>query len=343
MRTVHVLGGLVARARPSPIGDGHDDEMPDFKRLLGAAAKALGDSSSQSRPGSSGHQGGRPQGSSGTDWRDLVRTAADRLTGDDRDPRQPSGPSHGRPPQHDRPQHGGTAGARPGRAAAAGGTDASGLSHADRTALAKYDYLVQTARPDQLEQVHREAFARLTPEQRAQVRARLTEELPAHEQPRDAGGDELARAATRGEVARPGLLRRVLGGHGDRARGGSRAGGAGRVAAGAAAGLGVGALGGLAVAVAGGAALSAAAAPLLGDALASGLDFDGIADGLVEGVGADGLLGDLTGLGDGLGDLGGQVEGLADAGGEQLSSFGDQVGDLGQGFELPRLGDLFDR
>ncbi|GAB2986088.1 cation-transporting ATPase [Frigoribacterium salinisoli] len=290
--------------------------MPDFSRLFGAAARALGDSSStpSSRQGSP--QRGQRGGSA--DWRDLVRTAADRLTGDGQGQvdhgQERGGQQH---QQHQQPR-----GQRPGSPA-----------HDDAVALAKYDYLVRTARPDQLEQVHREAFERLSPAQREQVRARLTDELPAHERPRGDGSDELARAATRGETAHPGLLQRVLGGRGaaqgSTGRGSGRAGAA---AAGAAAGLGVGALGGLAVAVAGGAALSAAAAPLLGDALASGVDFDGLAEGF-----------GLDGLAEGVEGLGGGVEGLAQSGEEHLTGFGEQVGDLGQGFQIPGLGDLFDR
>lgn len=306
--------------------------MPDFTRLLGAAARALGDSSSPSRHGSP-QQGAAQQGQRGgsTDWRDLVRTAADRLTGDGRDQGQVD---HGQVrggQQHQQPRR-----QRPGAP-----------SHDDAVALAKYDYLVRTARPDQLEQVHRDAFERLSPAQREQVRARLTDELPAHEHPRSDGSDELARAATRGETAHPGLLQRVLGGRGA-AQGSGRQGsgwqgsgqqgsrqGSGRLAAGAAgaaAGLGVGAIGGLAVAVAGAAALSATAAPLLGDALASGVDFDGLAEGF-----------GLDGLAEGVEGLGGGVEGLAQTGEEHLTGFGEQIGDLGQGFQIPGLGDLFDR
>lgn len=302
--------------------------MPDFKRLLGAAAKALGDSSSTPQHDSR-QQGSPQQGQRGgpTDWRDLVRTAADRLTGDGRDQGQgriDHGQQHDGGRQHDGGQ---PRGHRPGAP-----------SHDDAVALAKYDYLVRTARPDQLEQVHREAFGRLSPAQREQVRARLVDELPAHERPRSGDGDELARAATRGEVAHPGLLQRVLGGRGAGQGDGRQApgrGGSGRFAAGAAgaaAGVGVGALGGLAVAVAGGAALSAVAAPLLGEAVASGVDFDGLA----EGFGVDGLA-------EGVEGLGGGVEGLAQSGEEHLAGLGDQVGDLGQGFQVPGLDDLFGR
>ncbi|MBP1240668.1 Spy/CpxP family protein refolding chaperone [Frigoribacterium sp. PvP120] len=314
--------------------------MPDFKRLLGAAAKALGDSSSS--PSSSSSSAGGPGGSrpgSGTDWRDLVRTAADKLTGDERQ------------------QGAGGAGQAPGRApgqqprqsvpSAGQSAPQARASEADRVALGKYDYLLRTAEPEQLEQVHRDAFARLTPEQRELVQARLGEELPAHEQPRSGGTDDLARAATRGETAHPGLMQRVFGGGsgvGGAGAGtgtgtsgsGSRTGsGAGTFAAGAAAGVGVAALGGLALTVAAGAAVSSVAAPLLSGALADGVDFGGLA----ENFGLEGI----AGLGEGLGGLTEGVDGLAQAGEEGLTGLGEQVGGLGEGFQIPGLGDLFDR
>jgi hypothetical protein len=308
--------------------------MPDFKRLLGAAAKALGDSSSRD-----GRQQ-QPSNASGTDWRDLVRTAADKLTGDGDqhgagrqpgDGGQASGQQQGRQGsdrQQDRPQ--------------AGGAGVPRASEADRIALGKYDYLLRTAEPEQLEQVHRDAFARLTPQQRELVQARLAEELPAHEQPRSGSTDDLARAATRGETAHPGLMQRVFGGHGrpgsspDGSPSGTRPdSGAGRFAAGAAAGAGVAALGGLALAVAGGAAVSSVAGPLLSGALADGIDFGGLA----EGFGLEGV----TGLSEGLGGLGESVDGIAQGGEEYLGGLGDQLGGLGEGFQIPGLGDLFDR
>ncbi|WP_236720062.1 hypothetical protein [Rathayibacter sp. VKM Ac-2630] len=155
--------------------------MSTLKRILSMASKALdskSSSSSSARPAS-------PSG--GTDWRDLVRTAADKVTGDSR-----PAPQHGAPQQRPsgRPQD-----ARPGRPA---------VTAEDRAAIARYDYLLRTADPEQLEQVHRDAFAKLTPEQRSQVEARLRDELPANEQPRSSAPDDLARAATRGEAQNPG-------------------------------------------------------------------------------------------------------------------------------------------
>lgn len=264
--------------------------MANFNRILGMASKAI-DKQMQKRGGAGQQQGG-------TDWRDVVRSAADRLTGDDR-PRQPQ--QHPQQPV---------------------GRHNHGPVDSDAIAIAKYDYLLRTAPPEQLEQVHHDAFARLTPAQRQQIRDRLNSELPPHEHLRDDSAGGMARAMTRGEVARPGLVRRVLGGGGSAGRGGAFAGGA-------AVGAGAMALGGLGAAVAGGAVLSAAAGPVLAEAANLGVDFEGIAAGI----------GDL-GLGDlGLADLGSGVEGIAGEGEQLLGGLGEQASNLGGDF----LGRLFDR
>jgi hypothetical protein len=81
----------------------------------------------------------------------------------------------------------------------------------DEQAIERYRYLLRTAPPDQIEQAHAEAFAQLTPEQRRQVLEQLS---AAGEAP---GGDDalsLARAATRAELRRPGILERTFGGYG---------------------------------------------------------------------------------------------------------------------------------
>ena len=345
----------------------HDVLMPDFKRLLGAAAKALGDSNSSSSSSRTG-QPPRSGSGSGTDWRDLVRTAADKLTGDgsqQQGDQRGGGPQqgqagygqqqgqgygqHSQPGGYDQRQQGGHDQRQQGEqqrpAQQHGAAGAPRATEADRVALGKYDYLLRTAEPEQLEQVHRDAFARLTPQQRELVQARLTEELPAHEQPRSGSTDDLARAATRGETVHPGLMQRVFGGHGrpgpssgGPATGARQGSGAGTFAAGAAAGAGVAALGGLALAVAGGAAVSSVAGPLLSGALANGVDFGGLA----ENFGLEGI----AGLSEGLGGLTEGVDGIAQGGEEYLTGLGEQVGGLGEGFQIPGLGDLgglFDR
>lgn len=301
--------------------------MANLNRILGMASKVIDKQMQKQRAqgnAAAGHQQ-NPHGSGGgTDWRDIVRTTADKLTGDDRSRQpQPGQQQYGQPQQ----QYGRTE-QHPEQPQAHGGH-----ADADKIALAKYDYLLRTASPDQIEQVHHDAFARLTPAQRQQVRDRLNSELPPHEHLRDDSSGGMARAMTRGEMSRPGLIRRVLGGSG---RPGSGRGGA--FAGGAAVGAGAVALGGLAVAVAGGAVVSAAAAPVLAGAADLGVDFEGIASGM----------GDL-----GLADLGGGVEGFAAEGeqflgglgeqasglGEQASGLGEQASNLGNDF----LGGLFDR
>ncbi|HTU59198.1 MAG TPA: hypothetical protein VMF89_12205 [Polyangiales bacterium] len=85
--------------------------------------------------------------------------------------------------------------------------------NADQQAVERYRYLLRTAPPDAIEQAHQEAFAQLTPEQRAQVLAELSREVPAsergHAQPEP---NALARLATRAELRQPGTLERVFGG-----------------------------------------------------------------------------------------------------------------------------------
>ena len=297
--------------------------MANLNRILGMASKVIDKQMQKQRAQGNGAAGNQqnPHGSGGgSDWRDIVRTAADKLTGDDRSrQQQPGQQQYGQQQQPGQQQY---------------GQQHRGQADPDKVALAKYDYLLRTASPDQIEQVHHDAFARLTPAQRQQVRDRLNSELPPHEHLRDDSSGGMARAMTRGEMSRPGLTRRVLGGSG-RQSGGGRG---GAFAGGAAVGAGAMALGGLAVAVAGGAVVSAAAAPVLAGAADLGVDFEGIASGV----------GDL-----GLADLGGGVEGFAAEGeqflgglgeqasglGEQASGLGEQASNLGNDF----LGGLFDR
>ncbi|MEG8035513.1 hypothetical protein QP157_09325 [Sphingomonas sp. LR61] len=210
--------------------------MANFNRILGMASKVM-DKQLQKRGQGDGAPGNGAQRAGGTDWRDVVRGAADRLTGDDRSQQQRPQQQYGQPQQQQYGQQ------QPGQQQQHGPADS------DKVALAKYDYLLRTSSPDQLEQVHHDAFARLTPAQRQQVRNRLNLELPPHEHLRDDSAGGMARAMTRGEVRRPGLIRRVLGGSSNgngngRGRGGAFAGGA-------AVGAGAMALGGIGVAVAG--------------------------------------------------------------------------------------------
>ena len=83
---------------------------------------------------------------------------------------------------------------------------------ADEVAIERYRYLLRTAPPEAIEQAHAEAFARLTPEQRAAVFAELSDGAPAGEQPRSDDSRALAQAATRRELQAPGTLERSFSG-----------------------------------------------------------------------------------------------------------------------------------
>ena len=258
--------------------------MANFQRLINMASKALDKSGSSSTSSSGNNSSGN------TDWRDLVRTAADKVTGDSR-PVPTNAPA-----------------AAPRTAAFA-----APASTEDRAAISRYNYLLKTAEPEQLEQVHRDAFARLTPAQREQVEAQLRENLPANEQPASSNPDDLARSAVRGEAHNPGFLQKLF----SQKR---------RASAGTAAlaGAGIGAAGGLLAAVAGGAVLSSVAAPLLEQAAGLGVNFEEFAGGF----------GEL-----GLGDLASGTE-------EYTAGLGEQVSDFGSNLEIPglsALGDLFGR
>jgi len=158
----------------------------------------------------------------------------------------------------------------------------------DRAAIAKYRYMLQTAPPQDMERAHAEAFARLTPQQRALLQQELSDGLPPAERPRSAEPFDLARAATRAEVSRPGFMPNLL----------SRSTGTGRaVGAGAAGGLAAGMAGGLLAGVAGAFIGTAIAGPLL--------------DG-------------FSGIGEGLAGAG---EDLVGAGGDALAAGGDVIGE----------------
>ncbi|WP_322411577.1 cation-transporting ATPase [Microbacterium invictum] len=270
--------------------------MSKLSKLIGMAAKAL-DS-----------QGGSTQGasSSSSDWRGIVRSAAGALTGDGR---PAAGTAPATPSASPAPR------SRPSTMPPVAGSP-SRPSEADRAAIARYDYLMQTADPHQVEQIHREAFARLTPQQRQQIESRMRTEFPPSERPRSAAPEDLARAAGRAEALRPGRMRGLLGRVG---------GGAAMVGAG---GLAVGVLG----AVAGAAVVSSVAAPLLEQAAGFGVDFDALADGV-----------DLTGLADGVdaSSFAESAEGIVGGTGDVVSGFGDQVSSFGDQFGS--LGDLFGR
>ena len=292
--------------------------MSSLNRLARMAMQALNSSGSSSS-------------SSGSDWRSMVRQTADAITGEDSatgrtstrttstgrtDSWDGSG-SRDRGTSWDRQSaEGAAASPRDGDFQRSFTEHSADLTAEDKRAISRYDYLVRTADPEQLEQVHREAFARLTPQQRAEVQARMDQELPASERPRSDSPDDLARSATRLGAMDPRRLEGLLGGSG------ARRAGMGALAVG----------GGLLAAVAGGAIVPAVGGSLLQSAIGDGVDVDALAGNLDVGDlgGIEGLDG-LSSLGEGFGDsIGG---GLGDLG-EQISGFGDQVSGFG-------LDDLF--
>lgn len=82
----------------------------------------------------------------------------------------------------------------------------------DDRAVERYRYLLQTAPPETIEQVHTEAFAKLSPEQRRLVFDELARTAPQGEAPADDQPATLARAATRSELRQPGTMERSLAG-----------------------------------------------------------------------------------------------------------------------------------
>lgn len=89
---------------------------------------------------------------------------------------------------------------------------------ADEQALQRYRYMLRTAPPETIEQAHEEAFAKLTPAQRAQALRELAAVTPEGERTALAGDRDdprsLARLATRAEMRQPGTMERTFGGTG---------------------------------------------------------------------------------------------------------------------------------
>jgi hypothetical protein len=83
--------------------------------------------------------------------------------------------------------------------------------NADEIAVERYRYLLRTAPPEAIEQVHVEAFAKLTENQRTLLFNQLTASAPAGEAPRDTTPAALASSATRQELRNPGTMERTFG------------------------------------------------------------------------------------------------------------------------------------
>ncbi|HEV7949023.1 MAG TPA: hypothetical protein VGP24_04565 [Glaciihabitans sp.] len=90
-----------------------------------------------------------------------------------------------------------------------GSTPQAGRSE-DDIAVERYRYLLRTAPPETIEEVHKEAFTKLTPEQRTLLFTQLSESAPAGEKPANDSPDALAVAATRSEMRQPGTMERSM-------------------------------------------------------------------------------------------------------------------------------------
>jgi hypothetical protein len=119
----------------------------------------------------------------------------------------------------------------------------------DERAIARYLYLLRTAPPEAIEQVHADAFRVLTEAQRGELLGRIAQVLPPYERglavPVNGTPIGLARLITRAEMRQPGTVARLFGP------------GSGRVGMAASSLLG---------AIAGAIAVSAIAAPFLAGA-----------------------------------------------------------------------------
>ncbi len=176
----------------------------------------------------------------------------------------------------------------------------------DEIAIERYRYLLRTAPPEQLEQVHAEAFAKLTPEQRQQVYA----DIAANgEQPQSDSPQDLARSATRAEVRQPGFMERSFGNQ------------QGRQGPGFGSMLGASILGTVAGYVIGSTIMSAFLPPMDGGADTAGGEDAGAEDAGADAGGDAGAETDLASDGGdagGFGDFGG-----GDFGGGDFGGFGE--------------------
>ena len=186
----------------------------------------------------------------------------------------------------------------------------SGASSPQRTddeiAVERYRYLLRTAPPETIEEVHREAFAKLTPEQRTVLFDQLTANAPAGDKPQGQDPESLATSATRSEIRQPGTMERSMAG-------------------GASGGMGFGSM--MASSL-----LGTVAGYVIGSALMSSFLPDGGSDASTDASG-DGGDGDVTSAsedsGDSAGDFGGGDSGGDFGGGDFGGGFGG--GDFGGG------------
>lgn len=166
----------------------------------------------------------------------------DRLLG--RDKEQQGQPTWGSPGGQQGYQQGGyQQGGYPPQQLGRPGAERGSDQQSDQAAIARYRYMLKTAPPERIEEAHAEAFAKLSPDQRAMVLSELSQEVPAAERARSDDPRELARMATRAEMRSPGTLERSFsrpsmgGGFGGGGIGGGGMGMGGMIAGGLLAGV----------------------------------------------------------------------------------------------------------
>ncbi|MBT1681348.1 hypothetical protein [Curtobacterium aurantiacum] len=231
----------------------------------------------------------------------------------------------GQPPQQPGYRYGQQSYQQPAPSAAQGGgdqygvpqwggarTQQQGATTDDERAVERYRYLLRTAPPERIEEVHAEAFAKLTDEQRRMVYDEFTRTAPPGEAPRGDDPRSLAQSATRSEIRQPGFMERSLGGVG---------GGAGGRFGGQRGGPSFGSMIGASI-------LGTVAGYVIGSAIMSAFlpdpgSFDGgtdaAGDGGSEDTGADS------------GDAGASDAGASDGGGFESAGWGDSGSDFGGG------------
>lgn len=180
----------------------------------------------------------------------------------------------------------------------------------DERAVERYRYLLRTAPPERIEEVHAEAFAKLTDEQRRMVYDEFTRTAPPGEAPRGDDARSLAQSATRSEIRQPGFMERSLGGVGGGGRFGGQRGGPSFGSM-----IGASILGTVAGYVIGSAIMSA----FLPDPGSFDGGTDAAGDGGSEDTGSDS------------GDGGASDGGASDGGGFESAGWGDSGSDFGGG------------
>ncbi|OIH96688.1 hypothetical protein [Curtobacterium sp. MCBA15_001] len=201
------------------------------------------------------------------------------------------------------------------------GAGAPGARSEDEQAVERYRYLLKTAPPERIEEVHAEAFERLTPEQRRMVYEEFARTAPEGEAPRGDDPRSLAQAATRSEIRQPGYMERSLGGMNGGGRG--MGGGFGQRQGPSFGGM-------LGASILGSVAGYVIASSLMSAFQPDAGSFDGGTD--ASGDGGSGDAGD-----GGSGDTGAENASYDDGGGSDFGGgggFDDFGGDMGGGFDI---------